>query len=51
MKKLNSDYSYSSKRCVIKIGSSVLTENGRGIESSFLASWVAGIHFLQNNGW
>lgn len=39
-----------ARRWVIKIGSSLLTDNGRGLDTQAIQDWVAQIHELQKNG-
>ncbi|HIB83710.1 MAG TPA: glutamate 5-kinase [Chromatiaceae bacterium] len=40
----------ASKRWVVKIGSSLLTANGRGLDKAAIARWVAQIAALRNKG-
>lgn len=39
-----------ARRWVIKIGSSLLTDNGRGLDVAAIQGWVAQIHALQQQG-
>ena len=39
-----------SKRCVIKIGSALLTNNGSGLNKADIATWVEQISVLQKSG-
>jgi glutamate 5-kinase len=39
-----------ARRWVIKIGSSLLTDNGRGLDVAAIQGWVAQVHALQQQG-
>jgi glutamate 5-kinase len=39
-----------ARRWVVKIGSSLLTDNGRGLDVAAIQGWVAQIHALQQKG-
>lgn len=39
-----------SRRCVVKIGSALLTADGRGLDKQAIASWVAQIAALRQSG-
>ncbi|GMR16084.1 MAG: glutamate 5-kinase [Gammaproteobacteria bacterium] len=40
----------NTKRCVIKIGSALLTNDGAGLNVAGIATWVEQISYLQKNG-
>ncbi|MBL4607492.1 MAG: glutamate 5-kinase [Pseudomonadales bacterium] len=40
----------SVRRCVIKVGSALLTDNGRGLNEAGISSWVAQIAALRESG-
>ena len=39
-----------SRRCVVKVGSSLLTAQGQGLDHSLIADWVAQIVALRQRG-
>ncbi len=41
---------YTAKRWVVKVGSSLLTNNGRGLDESLIGAWAAQIAALRQSG-